>query len=161
MEQTLQGKMEMIAEFMGGKKQGDCFFFWKHPSQYITADNGTVQHVNDFFYNTRWDWQIPVWSKLMNTKHPSIGIVPSYEFGDLHKKYIARIVANDVAGGFDVVCAGVKLYNDCVTDYKAPEIKYVPYIVGEGTLEESEHRNLDFFNLMTGSPTTRIPESKL
>jgi hypothetical protein len=58
-QEIIEGN-KLIAEFMGGSYKNETFYFSKHPAQYLSKGEGGVCHEDDLFYNTRWDWLMPV-----------------------------------------------------------------------------------------------------
>ena len=106
-EQILKGR-KIIAEYMTNQSIGDAFgisyVFAKHPCSYIYGQ-ATV-HVEDLFYDHRWDYLLPVLLKISNDLDCHLVMAPGYAYFYCENSDI------DLPEGFDTDSSDYYGYGD-------------------------------------------------
>lgn len=105
---TIEGN-KLIAEFDGWVIDVNIKDkpYW-HPERNMTM----YTYPESFKYNTSWDWQIPVWSKIIMLIYER-GLTPAtqFKFKYFVEKYDLAVMENKPEDGQRVIVEAIKWYN--------------------------------------------------
>jgi len=112
MKQEIIDGNRLIAEFMGASHVVDGDLMYNKESQFYCGLYACP--VNQLLYHSSWDWQIPVWSKLV----PLIKIIASEKNDDSFDKYTrilncyeSAVASNDPKTGKEIIVKAITWYN--------------------------------------------------
>lgn len=99
---------KLIAEFMQMKENS---LGWEIPGSFQCQ--WTNCELTDFRFHTSWDWQVPVYSKIMQKVYglDVSNLLVQMKFKFYFESYGYATEFNDIKHGFDMILKAIRWYN--------------------------------------------------